>query len=272
MPSADEPPLEPVFSQPRAEAGLLPGGLHYLNITVPKAGTDRYESIVADPSFGRELLFDGGADSFCTVRLDVHGAVHSIVYLGPTPVAALNWLQLVGLPEAAINRLASRYDEGIVPDLPAFLEQNWAVALYHDRFGEFRAALRLELESDADMQALLDGARPAAVGGEQLKVADFLAKLPYYLLLTTYYLLLLTTYYYSLGGRLPRQAAGAEAGPRARAAARLHPDQPEPPRHVPRALQRHHEEDGGHPAHVRRRHHRGRRGARRPGFWHARRE
>ena len=108
----------------------------------------------------------------------MHGAVHSIVYLGPTPVAALNWLQLVGLPEAAINRLASRYDEGIVPDLPAFLEQNWAVALYHDRFGEFRAALRLELESDADMQALLDGARPAAVGGEQLKVADFLAKLP----------------------------------------------------------------------------------------------
>ena len=83
---------------------MLPGGLHYLNITVPKvspnpnpspnrksnpnpnpkppaptltptptpnphqAGTDRYESIVSDPSFGRELLFDGGADSFCTVR------------------------------------------------------------------------------------------------------------------------------------------------------------------------------------------------------------
>jgi hypothetical protein len=23
---------------------------------------------MADPSFGRELLFDGGADSFCTVR------------------------------------------------------------------------------------------------------------------------------------------------------------------------------------------------------------
>tara|TARA_B100000795_G_scaffold247283_1_gene213434 strand:+ start:824 stop:952 length:129 start_codon:yes stop_codon:yes gene_type:complete len=33
--------LEPVFSQPRAEAGLLPGGLHYLNITVPKVSTDR---------------------------------------------------------------------------------------------------------------------------------------------------------------------------------------------------------------------------------------
>ena len=65
-----------------------------------------------------------------------------------------------------------------MPDLPAFLQQNWAVALYHDRFSEFQAALRLELESDADMQALLDGARPAAVSGEQLKVADFLGKLP----------------------------------------------------------------------------------------------
>ena len=48
-----------------------------------------------------------------------------------------------------------------MPDLPAFLQQNWAVALYHDRFSEFQAALRLELESDADMQALLDGARDA---------------------------------------------------------------------------------------------------------------
>ena len=46
------------------------------------------------------------------MRLDVHGKVHSIVYLGAAPVQSLNWVQLVGLPEAAINRLASRYDEG----------------------------------------------------------------------------------------------------------------------------------------------------------------
>ena len=170
--------VEPVFSQPRCEGGLLPGRLHYLNITSPKVGTDRYETIVADKNFGRELTFDGGPDSFCSVRLDVHGAVHSIVYLGATPVDSLNWIQLVGLPEAAINRLASRYDEGIVPDLPAFLQQNWAVALFHDRFGEFRAALRIELESDDDVKQLLDGARPAAVRGEQLKVADFLEQLP----------------------------------------------------------------------------------------------
>ena len=32
-------------------------------------GPDRHAAIVADPAFGRELLFDGGEDSFCTVRL-----------------------------------------------------------------------------------------------------------------------------------------------------------------------------------------------------------
>ena len=36
---------------------------------MPKMGTDRHAAIVADPAFGRELLFDGGEDSFCTVRL-----------------------------------------------------------------------------------------------------------------------------------------------------------------------------------------------------------
>ena len=68
-PSPDEPPIEPVFTRPRVEAGLLPGELHYLSISVPKMGTDRHAAIVADPAFGRELLFDGGEDSFCTVRL-----------------------------------------------------------------------------------------------------------------------------------------------------------------------------------------------------------
>ena len=37
---------------------------------MPKMGTDRHAAIVADPAFGRELLFDGGEDSFCTVRLN----------------------------------------------------------------------------------------------------------------------------------------------------------------------------------------------------------
>lgn len=68
-------------------------------------------------------------------------------------------MRLIGLPEAALNNLAPRYDEGIVTDLPAFLRQNWAVALYHDRFGEFSAALRSELEEDSDFIAAMDKLR-----------------------------------------------------------------------------------------------------------------
>ena len=38
---AAEPGAEPVFSQPRMEGAVLPGGLHYLSVVAPKAGTDR---------------------------------------------------------------------------------------------------------------------------------------------------------------------------------------------------------------------------------------
>ena len=43
------------------------------------------------------------------MRLDVHGAVHSIVYLGPTPIESLNWVQLVGLPEVSLTLLTTYY-------------------------------------------------------------------------------------------------------------------------------------------------------------------
>ena len=172
---------EPSFTQPRMEGAVLPGGLHYLNVVTPKAGSDRYETIVADATFGRELVWDGGStDSFCAVRLDKRGAVHSLVYLGKEPVETLNWAQLVGLPETAINRLASRFDEKIVPDLPAFLRQTWATALYHDRFGEFRAALRSEMAEDDDFKKVMEAVRASEQlkQGQPLQVADFIELLP----------------------------------------------------------------------------------------------
>ena len=172
---------EPSFTQPRMEGAVLPGGLHYLNVVTPKAGSDRYETIVADAAFGRELVWDGGSpDSFCAVRLDKRGAVHSMVYLGKESVEVLNWAQLVGLPETAINRLASRFDEKIVPDLPAFLRQTWATALYHDRFGEFRAALRLEMAEDDDFKKVMEAVRASEQlkQGKPLQVADFIEMLP----------------------------------------------------------------------------------------------
>jgi len=179
--AAEPPAAPPKMERPRVQAALLPGGLHFLHIIAPNPPYDDYRSIVSHPAFGRELVSEpaegaGRAYQFCAVRIDKQGMIHSILYLGEQPVEEQNWICLIGLPETAVNNLASRFDEGIIDDLPGFLRQNWAIALYHDRFPEFRAAMRQELEEDEEVKQALDAARPAA--GEPLDVSACLNALP----------------------------------------------------------------------------------------------
>ena len=169
----------PTFEKPKIVGALLPGPLHYVSIAAPIPGADTYVKLKADKSFGRELVNDGGPEAFCSVRLDKHGVIRSIVYLGAEPVEVSNWAALIGLPEAALNNLAPRFDEGIVPDLPAFLRENWAMALYHDRFTDFLGALRAELDTDDAFKAAMDKLRESAeYDACKLSPVDFMNLLP----------------------------------------------------------------------------------------------
>merc|ERR1712054_442186 len=100
--------------------------------------------------------------------------IHSIVYLGNQLADEQNWICLIGLPESALNNLASRFDENIVPDLPGFLRQNWAMALYHDRFSDFRMAMRQELEGDDEfIKALSKVYFAPGAAGEHVDMSAF---------------------------------------------------------------------------------------------------
>ena len=74
----------PKMEKPRVEAATLPGGLHYLHIIAPSPAIDSYAAMVSHPTFGRELLSEpsGSYYKLCAVRLNKHGMIHSIVYLG----------------------------------------------------------------------------------------------------------------------------------------------------------------------------------------------
>ena len=115
-------------------------------------------------------------DGFTALRLDKLGVLTSIAYIGKEAVEEQNWSCLIGQPEAALNNLASRHDEGVLTDLPSFLRQNWAMAIYHDRFTEFRAALRQEMESDDDFKRVMAEVRrtPAT----QITPSEFMGMLP----------------------------------------------------------------------------------------------
>ena len=133
----------------------------------------------APAASGRELVTNDGAASFCSVRLDGDGVVTEILYLGTEDVEADNWACLLGLPEAALNNLAPRFDEGLVPDLAAFLRQEWATALYHDRFAEFAADTTAALHADAQVADALDQLRQTpAYAAQQLTPKDLMERLP----------------------------------------------------------------------------------------------
>jgi len=169
----------PTFEKPRLTGAVLPGPLHYVAISQPVPGCETYVKMKAHPSFGRELANDGGPDEYCAVRLDKHSVIRGIVYLGKQPIEEQNWMCLIGLPESALNNLAPRFDEGIVPDLPQFLRENWATALYHDRFGEFLAALRGEIEMDDTFRSAMDKLRQSAeYDAGKVSPVDFMNLLP----------------------------------------------------------------------------------------------
>ena len=172
-PSDEEGGGVPEFAAPVAEAATLPGGLHYLHVAAPGGGKP-----------ASELVFEGDG-GISVVALDAHAVVASLTYLGPDRVEERNWGALVSLPVGAINNLAARAAEGAtVGALPPFLRENWAAALYHDRFAEFREALRLELAQDDDFKKLHADAKAAAAhtkgggGGGGLAAAELVAALP----------------------------------------------------------------------------------------------
>jgi len=97
---------------------------------------------------GRELVTEGDGSEYTRITLNRYGCVCSILHLGPSIVEHQNWICLYGLPETVINRLTSRYDEGIVTDMVKFLREDWAMALFHDRFVSFVKATCVAMADD----------------------------------------------------------------------------------------------------------------------------
>jgi hypothetical protein len=81
--------------------------------------------------------------------------VGEIEYAGNDSVESSNLACLPGLHSAFLNGLTRRAEARALPDLIAFLRQDWATAIYHDRFRGLVSALRSSVTGTADAQALL---------------------------------------------------------------------------------------------------------------------
>ena len=86
--------------------------------------------------------------------------------MGSEEVILQSLWSFVGLHENYLNRLTSRFDEGIIPNVSEFLSENWAIALYHEWFGDFCLRMRERAQRMDDIQAILQQAFDTTTNGE----------------------------------------------------------------------------------------------------------
>ena len=127
--------------------GSLPGGFDYLHIRKPGRRV-KYDIQLSDGDHGKELV-TGSVErgNYFRLHINQYSCVETITCLvkpDTVKIPVSNLLRLYGVHERYLNNLLSRYDEGLISDFFIFFRESWAMALYHDRFQDFRQEVRTE--------------------------------------------------------------------------------------------------------------------------------
>lgn len=67
-------------------------------------------------------------------------------------------MELVGLSETFLNHLYLRWRDKDIPDVVEFLTDEWATALFHDRFMDFCHQIKLEMSSQEEVKEIINQA------------------------------------------------------------------------------------------------------------------
>nr|XP_029486935.1 cilia- and flagella-associated protein 61 [Oncorhynchus nerka] len=140
---ADLDRLIPIYTQAKIQGGRLPGGYSYLHATKPEQRPSAVNLVE-----GREILTGRiETGNYFHLHLNQYGMVETITCLSLKPLPVSNYLCLYGKHELLLNRLCSRYDEGLVHDLYSYFREKWCLAMYHDRFADFEQEMHQIMES-----------------------------------------------------------------------------------------------------------------------------
>lgn len=85
---------------------------------------------------------ENGKGHFIRFTFNNIGLIDSVTYMGNEEVVLQSLWSFVGLHENYLNNLTARYEKGIIPNVVEFLSENWAIALYHEWFGDFCLRMR----------------------------------------------------------------------------------------------------------------------------------
>jgi hypothetical protein len=106
------------------------------------------------------------------------GVITSVTYVGSEEIILQSLWSFVGLHEDYLNKLTSRHTAGIIPNAVEFLSENWAMALYHEWFGDFCLRMRHSVKGLDDVKKILTTAFETEEGGlglglDRAKISEF---------------------------------------------------------------------------------------------------
>lgn len=147
----------PNLYMPIGIGSFLPGELHYYYIKKndfgkPKLTIDKpnnRKSLISDnlellASSKNKLKFEYKGN-YLAFNFDNNGLVDSVTFMGSEQVSVQSLIGFVGLSERYFNKLDTRFNNKLIPDVSEFLSENWAMALYHEWFSEFRHLTKTEI-------------------------------------------------------------------------------------------------------------------------------
>jgi hypothetical protein len=102
---------------------------------------------------------------------DNNGVIKGVTYLGSESVLVSSLAGIIGLSETYMNQLIERHESGLVENVSEFLSENWAMALYHQWFSEFRFNLKQKLVENPDLLRLMND-----TADQSLKLEGFLSR------------------------------------------------------------------------------------------------
>jgi adenylate kinase len=136
----EDPPL-PTFGAPRCVSARLPGGYWYCRAKLPEV--EKGGASMVSGGFG-----EGSKGKYSILKTDGYGTVSEFLYLGKEKVEFKNLACVLGMQEGYLNSCVSAYDKGVVDCWIRFFREDWASAIFHDRFDILKNSLKQMLRTD----------------------------------------------------------------------------------------------------------------------------
>lgn len=147
----------PSFFLPQGYGGKIPGDYWFYDIytTNPLKFKPGAESGKNRPDLLCDNVKEDGKGTLIKFTFNNIGLIDSVTYYGSEEIVVQSLWSFVGLHENYLNRLTTNFAKGTIDNVVEFLSENWAMALYHEWFGDFCLRMRQGIQGMPDIQEVL---------------------------------------------------------------------------------------------------------------------